>query len=92
MDRLAHKVAIVTGSGTRSTNVTGVGMATAKLFASHGASVLIVDMNESAAKITEKAIHDEGGKASIFIGDVAEESVCKELVKTAVTRLSLIHI
>ncbi|GIT19422.1 MAG: hypothetical protein CM1200mP39_22280 [Dehalococcoidia bacterium] len=50
MDRLAHKVAIVTGSGTRSTNVTGVGMATAKLFASHGASVLIVDMNESAAK------------------------------------------
>ncbi|MBF06457.1 MAG: short-chain dehydrogenase, partial [Chloroflexi bacterium] len=92
MDRLAHKVAIVTGSGTRSTNVTGVGMATAKLFASHGASVLIVDMNESAAKITEKAIHDAGGQASIFIGDVAKESVCKELVKTAVARYGKLDI
>ena len=92
MDRLANKVAIVTGSGTRSTNVTGVGMATAKLFASHGASVLIVDMNESAARITEKAIHDEGGKASIFIGDVAKESVCKELVKTAVARYGKLDI
>ena len=76
MDRLAHKVAIVTGSGTRSSNVSGVGMATAKLFASHGASVLIVDMNESAAKTTEKAINDAGGEASVFIGDVAKESVC----------------
>ena len=92
MDRLAHKVAIVTGSGTRSSNVTGVGMATAKLFASHGASVLIVDMNESAAKTTEKAINDAGGVASIFIGDVAKESVCKELVKTAVTRYGKLDI
>ncbi|GIT59244.1 MAG: hypothetical protein Ct9H300mP19_11920 [Dehalococcoidia bacterium] len=49
MDRFAKKVAIVTGSGTRSTNVTGVGMATANsshptVQASH------CRYNESAAK------------------------------------------
>ncbi|MQG88254.1 MAG: SDR family oxidoreductase [SAR202 cluster bacterium] len=90
--RLASKVAIVTGAGTRSDNVSGVGVATAKLFASHGASVLVIDIDETAAKKTVRNIANEGGKASYFVADVAEEKSCKSLVKTAVDRYGSLDI
>ena len=82
--RLANKVAIVTGAGTRSQNVSGVGVATAKAFADQGAKILIVDMDETAAQITESAIIEAGGEASIYVADVAHESGCRELVEAAV--------
>jgi len=90
--RLANKVAIVTGAGTRSANIAGVGVATAKLFASHGAKVLIVDMDEKAAQATESAIKQAGGEASYFLADVAQESGCKALVETAAERYGKIDI
>jgi NAD(P)-dependent dehydrogenase (short-subunit alcohol dehydrogenase family) len=90
--RLANKVAIVTGAGTRSANVAGVGVATAKLFASHGAKVLIVDMDKAAAEITQQAIATAGGEASIFIADVAQEDSCKALVEAAVERYGKLDI
>ena len=90
--RLQNKVAIVTGAGTRSQNVTGVGVATARLFASHGAKVLIVDMDESAARSTENTIIESGGEASVFLADVADESSCKSLVETAVERYGKLDI
>jgi NAD(P)-dependent dehydrogenase (short-subunit alcohol dehydrogenase family) len=90
--RLENKVAIVTGAGTRSPNIAGVGVATAKLFASHGAKVLIVDMNEEAAQTTEAAIRESGGTASYFIADVAQESVCKALVEAAIDRYGKLDI
>ncbi len=82
--RLANKVAIVTGAGTRSQNVSGVGVATAKAFADQGAKILIVDIDETAAQITESAITEAGGEASIYVADVAHESGCRELVEAAV--------
>ena len=82
--RLANKVAIVTGAGTRSQNVSGVGVATAKAFADQGAKILIVDMDETAAQFTESAITEAGGEASIYVADVAHESGCRELVEAAV--------
>ena len=82
--RLANKVAIVTGAGTRSQNVSGVGVATAKAFADQGAKILIVDIDETAAQITESAITEAGGEASIYVADVAHESDCRELVEAAV--------
>ena len=78
--RLANKVAIVTGAGTRSQNVSGVGVATAKAFADQGAKILIVDMDETAAQITESAITEAGGEASIYVADVAHESGCRQHV------------
>ncbi|MDG0867965.1 SDR family NAD(P)-dependent oxidoreductase [Candidatus Lucifugimonas marina] len=90
--RLENKVAIVTGAGTRSPNIAGVGVATAKLFASHGAKVLIVDMNEEAAQTTEAAIRESGGTASYFIADVAQESGCKALVEAAIDRYGKLDI
>ena len=82
--RLANKVAIVTGAGTRSQNVSGVGVAPAKAFADQGAKILIVDIDETAAQITESAITEAGGEASIYVADVAHESGCRQLVEAAV--------
>jgi NAD(P)-dependent dehydrogenase (short-subunit alcohol dehydrogenase family) len=64
--------------------VSGVGVATAKAFADQGAKILIVDMDETAAQITESAITEAGGEASIYVADVAHESGCRELVEAAV--------
>ncbi len=90
--RLANKVAIVTGAGTRSANIAGVGVATAKLFASYGAKVLIVDMDESSAKASVNAINEAGGEASYFLADVAQESGCKALVEAAIERYGKLDI
>lgn len=90
--RLANKVAIVTGAGTRSKNVSGVGVATARLFAEYGAKVLIVDMDEAAAKTTRQMITEAGGEASVFITDVANELGCRELVEAAVERYGKLDI
>jgi len=90
--RLENKVAIVTGAGTRSKNVSGVGVAAASAFAENGAKVLIVDMDEAAAKTTEQAIADAGGEASIYVTDVAGESGCRGIVETAIERYGKLDI
>ena len=56
-DMLKDQVAIVTGGGS------GMGEATAKLFAREGAKVVIADFNEANANKVVKDITDEGGVA-----------------------------
>src|SRR5262249_42008002 len=60
--RLAGKVAIVTGAGSRGPGI-GNGKATAILFAREGARVLCVDQEESRAEETVRLIRAEGGEA-----------------------------
>lgn len=90
--RLTDKVAIVTGAGTRSTKVAGVGAATATCFAAHGARVLIVDMDPVAAETTRRAIVEAGGQAEVFVADVADESGCQALVQAAIDAFGTIDI
>ena len=52
MDRLKGKVAIVTGGGG------GIGGATARALAREGASVLVVDINETAAEAVATGIQE----------------------------------
>lgn len=89
--RLAGKVAIVTGAGSR-TEVDGVGRATSILFTRQGAKVLLVDRNLENAEKTLAAIEEEGGEASIFVGDVSENDDCQAMVEAAVERYGALHI
>lgn len=74
---LVGKSAIVTGSGR------GIGRSIAKLFADHGASVVINDMDSEVADATAHEITDSGGQAVVCAGSVTDVEFPDRLVKTA---------
>jgi NAD(P)-dependent dehydrogenase (short-subunit alcohol dehydrogenase family) len=84
-DRLAGKVAIVTGAGSRAEGI-GNGRAAAILFAREGARVLVVDRSRAAAEATLKMILGEGGEAAVFDADVTRSDDCAAMVDDAVRR------
>jgi NAD(P)-dependent dehydrogenase (short-subunit alcohol dehydrogenase family) len=82
-DRLAGKVAIVTGAGQTPGPNIGNGRATAILFAREGASVVLVDRDREAAESTQKAIDEAGGRAVVAAADVSVEEDCAAAVAAA---------
>ena len=89
--RLAGKVAIVTGAGSRAAGV-GTGKAAAILFAREGASVLLVDAAVERAEQTLADIEREGGKAAALQADVTAEADCKRIADTAAQRFGRVDI
>ena len=75
--RLSGKVAIVTGGAS------GIGAATARLFAQHGASVLLTDSNTTLGKSIEGEIASAGGTASFADQDVRNEGHWNAIVDQA---------
>jgi 3-oxoacyl-[acyl-carrier protein] reductase len=72
------KTAIVTGSGR------GIGAATAKLLAQHGARLIISDLDEQPATETAEAIQVAGGEAVTFCGDVTDPDFPSAIVQKAI--------
>jgi NAD(P)-dependent dehydrogenase (short-subunit alcohol dehydrogenase family) len=89
--RLAGKVAIVTGAGSRGAGI-GNGKAAAILFAREGASVLCADQVASRAEETVTTIVGEGGTASVIECDVAHQPGCQQLADAAVERYGRLDI
>ena len=85
MDRLKGKVAIVTGAAS------GIGRASAKLFAAEGAKVVCVD-RAAEVEATAKAIKDGGGVAIALKADAASESDVANAVDTAVKEFGKLDI
>ena len=78
MGLVEDKIAIVTGSGR------GIGAATAKLLAEHGARVIVSDLDEGPAQETAAAIQEAGGEATIFVGDVTDPDFPAGIMQKAV--------
>lgn len=78
MKLVEGKVAIITGSGR------GIGAATAKLLAQHGARLVISDLDEAPAEETAATIHAAGGEAITFCGDVTQPDFPAAIVQKAV--------
>ena len=89
--RLQDKIALIVGAGSRG-KPAGTGYATAKLFAKHGASVLLVDNNLERAQITEREILHDGGIASTLQADVTSEADCQAMVEACKQRYGGLHI
>lgn len=86
MNRLANKVAIVTGAGSRPGPGVGTGKAISILLAREGASVMLVDRDERQAGATLAMIERDGGTASLFVADVTNEGDCAAAVAAAEQR------
>ena len=91
--RLAGKVAIVTGAGSRGPGV-GNGKAAAVLMARESARVLCVDAMKERAEETAALIRGEGGQAHAVAADVTRKSDCEAMVAEAIERwggLDILH-
>jgi NAD(P)-dependent dehydrogenase (short-subunit alcohol dehydrogenase family) len=77
MFELTDKVAIVTGASS------GIGRAAAKLFAEHGASVVLAARRRDELESVAAEIAEAGGSARALAGDVRDEAYAKALVELA---------
>src|SRR5882757_4482319 len=76
-ERLKGKTAIITGAGS------GIGAATAELFVSEGATVLIVDRNAEGVMAVAQRISPNGEQAQALCIDVSNEAEIEVMVSTA---------
>lgn len=78
MGRMDDKIALITGAGS------GIGQATALLFAEEGAKVAVVDILEDSGKQTIDKIKKIGGEAIFIKTDVTKASQVEAMVDTTV--------
>jgi NAD(P)-dependent dehydrogenase (short-subunit alcohol dehydrogenase family) len=79
---LTGKRALVTGGAS------GIGRATALLFASEGAALSVVDLDEAGGQAVVRTIVDGGGRAIFLRCDVSLAADCQRAVEQTVDELS----
>jgi 3-oxoacyl-[acyl-carrier protein] reductase len=78
--KLMDRIAVVTGAGS------GIGRATASMFAREGARVAVVDLEEATAKATAEEIERAGGQALAIRADVSKAADNEAVVGQTVAR------
>lgn len=84
--KLQDKVAVITGG------VSGIGAATAKLFASEGAKLVLVDMNEEKGASIEAELKSQGSEAIFIKADVTNEEQVKNIYTTSIDTFGKVDI
>ncbi len=78
MEKLQGKSSIITGAAS------GIGAATAHLFAAEGASVVLADWAEARGTAVAESIEEGGGNATFVKVDVSSPENVKHMIETAV--------
>ncbi|PKO28186.1 MAG: short-chain dehydrogenase [Betaproteobacteria bacterium HGW-Betaproteobacteria-18] len=84
--KLEGRVAIVTGAGG------GLGAESARVLASHGAKIAIVDINGEAARKVAEEIDAAGGDALFVRTDISSEAEVKAMVEAVVARFGRVDV
>lgn len=86
MDRLRDKVCIITGAAS------GIGHASARLFAAEGATVIVADIRGPAADEVAHAIEADGGRARAMAVDVGDEAQLRRMIGDTVDAFGCIDV
>jgi 2-hydroxycyclohexanecarboxyl-CoA dehydrogenase len=88
MNRVAGKVALITGGGS------GIGAATARIFCAEGGKVMLVDASEQGLADTQKDILDRipGAQVASFLTDVGDAAKATRAVEETVARFSSLDV
>jgi len=86
MGRVQGKVAIITGAGS------GMGKASALLFAAEGAKLAVVDIDEANGRAVVAQIGQSGGEAIFVHADTGKDADLKNMVDTTVDAFGRIDI
>lgn len=78
MARLKDKITLITGGGS------GIGKATALLFAEEGAKVVIADWVSKGAEEVIQAIKAKGAEATYVYADVSQSDDVQNMIKTTI--------
>jgi len=84
--QLSGKVAVITGGAS------GIGRATALLFAREGAAIALADVNEDAGKRVADEVVKAGGRAFFESIDVTRAADCQRLVERTIREFGRIDI
>ena len=84
MNRLLDKICIITGAGS------GIGRASAEMFAREGATVVVTDISAKAADEVVQGIAKAGGQAIALTVDVGEEDQLRRMVDTTIGKFGRI--
>jgi NAD(P)-dependent dehydrogenase (short-subunit alcohol dehydrogenase family) len=80
MKEFEGKVALVTGAAS------GIGESIAKLYAQHGATVVVSDINDERGQKTVESIQNSGSQALYIHADVSKPEDCMRLVGESLAR------
>src|SRR2546428_10615562 len=86
MGRLDGKVCVITGAGS------GIGQASARLFAREGARVVVSDVDLDAARDTAAGIEQPGGQAVAEQVDVTDQAETEALAERVVRRFGRVDV
>ena len=84
--KLKGKVAVITGAAS------GIGKASALLFAAEGAAVAVCDIDEQGGLETVDLVSKSGGKAIFVRADVSKASDCRDMVAAAEEHFGAVNV
>jgi NAD(P)-dependent dehydrogenase (short-subunit alcohol dehydrogenase family) len=86
MQEFRGRVAVVTGAAS------GIGLASARMFARQGMSVALLDVRADALAVATKSVRDLGAKAVGILTDVADQKSVETAAEQVLAALGKVHV